>query len=119
MWSGAGTEADVVGGTYDEAECEEGTALGDVGGHVSAVVALAHHAFVAGDLAAEGVLPAHEEEEHCCCSVCDGDAWGGSGALEEIVGARGRGSCDGGGPASWRLEKNENGNWWRSRERST
>jgi hypothetical protein len=33
--------------------------------HVTTVVALAYHALIAGHLLAEGVLTAHEEEEHC------------------------------------------------------
>lgn len=50
--------------THDPAECEPRIALDDIGGHVAAVVALADHALVAGHLLAEGVLAAHEEEEH-------------------------------------------------------
>lgn len=39
-------------------------ALDDVTGHVAAVVALTHHTLVALNGLAEGVLAAHEEEEH-------------------------------------------------------
>lgn len=39
-------------------------ALDDMTSHVSAVVALADHALVTLDGFAEGVLTAHEEEEH-------------------------------------------------------
>jgi len=39
-------------------------ALDDVASHVAAVVALADHALVTLDGLAEGVLAAHEEEEH-------------------------------------------------------
>lgn len=46
------------------AESEPRIALGDVGGHVAAVVALAHHALIAWDFLSEGVLSAHKEEEH-------------------------------------------------------
>lgn len=52
--------------THDEAKREEGPALDDAAGHVSAVVALADDALVALDLVAEGVLAADEEEEHDC-----------------------------------------------------
>lgn len=50
--------------TYNEAECEERIALDDMAGHVAAVMALADDALIAGDLLAESVLAADEEEEH-------------------------------------------------------
>jgi hypothetical protein len=50
--------------TYNPAESEPRIAFGDVGGHVAAVVALAHHALIAFDFLSEGVLSAHKEEEH-------------------------------------------------------
>jgi len=38
--------------------------LDDVTGHIAAVVALCHDAFVARNRLAEGVLAAHKKEEH-------------------------------------------------------
>lgn len=46
------------------AEGEPGVALDDIGSHVTAVVALADHALISGNLLAEGVFTAHKEEEH-------------------------------------------------------
>lgn len=63
-------------------------ALNDVAGHVSAVVALAYHALVAVHLFPEGVLAAHEEEEHGggvmngCRRLCRGI--GGAGLAEGL-----------------------------------
>lgn len=51
--------------TYNPAEGEPRITLGDVSGHVAAVVALAHHALIALDFLSEGVLSTHKEEEHC------------------------------------------------------
>lgn len=55
---------DREGGTYHPAEGEEGAALEHAAGHVAAVVALADDALVAGELLADGLFAAHEEEEH-------------------------------------------------------
>lgn len=50
--------------THDEADGEPGMALDHMAGHVAAMVALADHALIAGNLLAEGALAAEEEEEH-------------------------------------------------------
>ena len=57
--------------TYNPAESKPRITLGDVGGHVAAVVALAYHALIAFDFLSEGVLSAHKEEEHC--QICKRD----------------------------------------------
>ena len=54
----------VRGQTYHPAKGEERTALQHAAGHVTAVVALADDAFVAGELLADGLFAADEEEEH-------------------------------------------------------
>lgn len=51
--------------THNPAECEPRVALDDMARHVTAVVTLADHTLVALDRLTEGVLSAHEEEEHC------------------------------------------------------
>jgi hypothetical protein len=50
--------------TYHEAKGEEGPAVEDVAGHVTAVVALAYDSLIAGELLAKGVFATDEEEEH-------------------------------------------------------
>lgn len=64
----------------DPAKGEPWVALDDVACHVAAVVTLADHALVAIDLFPEGVLAAHEEEEHG-----GGREAGAAGRLEEVV----------------------------------
>lgn len=50
--------------TYNPAEGKPRIALDDIGSHVTAVVALADHSLISGNLLAEGVFTAHKEEEH-------------------------------------------------------
>lgn len=59
----------------DPAEGEPGMALDDVPGHVAAVVALTYHSLVSIDLFPEGVLTAHEEEEHGVCGMRSSRRW--------------------------------------------
>lgn len=54
-------------------------ALDDVAGHVAAVVTLTDHALVAINLFPEGVLAAHEEEEHG--GGCEAET---AGRLQEV-----------------------------------
>lgn len=63
------------GRTHDPAEGEPGMALDDVPGHVAAVVALTYHSLVSIDLFPEGVLTAHEEEEHGVCGMRSSRRW--------------------------------------------
>lgn len=52
------------GDNGDETKGEPRVALDDMASHVTAVVALAYHALVAGHLLAEGMFAAGEEKEH-------------------------------------------------------
>lgn len=67
-WSESGEQRRAAergrGTTHDPAEGEPGMRLDDMAAEVAAVAALEDHALVAGQLLAEGVLSAHEEEEH-------------------------------------------------------
>jgi hypothetical protein len=50
--------------TYNEAKGEERATLDNMCRHISAVVTLAHHALISGDITAEGVFTAYKEEKH-------------------------------------------------------
>jgi hypothetical protein len=54
------------------AECKPRIALLDMRSHVTTVVTLAYHSLIAWDFLAEGVLAAHEEEEHCLKRLLSG-----------------------------------------------
>lgn len=51
-------------GTYNPTECEPRVTLDNVRSHISAMVTLADDVFISGHLFSEGVLSAHEKEEH-------------------------------------------------------
>jgi len=53
---------------WNPTEREPWVALLDMCCHVTTVVTLEYHALIFRDFLSEGVLAAHEEEEHCCDS---------------------------------------------------